>query len=368
MSEEESLLTNLCAICHLQPPKYRCPRCSTRTCSLRCIRRHKIWSQCSGVRDPAAYVRRNELATESAFDRDFNFITGIERRLERAEREAENRGLDVSGRRVRDAGVVGLEHEDFEPHADGKGGGKRKRAQGVEVGSRKGEAGFVRRAHERGVKVIRAPLGMSRGKENGSKWHSRQKCLSWTIEWVTDNGKKRYSCVETCSIAEAYDRVFPLSREGKEKNQVPNGPAGQDKQQHGQNSTEKRLDSHRNLFFYLHRPRTATKQPVLSPLAVDTTLTDALRGRVVLEFPTIYVLQKPLEEDRPEEEKSKFMLEGEYLRTHQDTEAEGDEGSEYTDTQPLFGVVDIPDLDEGKVLEVLKKDLVGAAPGAETSQ
>lgn len=114
MSTTDPVLSDLCTICHIQPPKYRCPRCSTRTCSLPCSRRHKLWSQCSGVRDPAAYLKRSELATESAFDRDFNFITGIERTLERAERDAENRGISVqsglSGRGV-DLSVVGLDEE-----------------------------------------------------------------------------------------------------------------------------------------------------------------------------------------------------------------------------------------------------------------
>ncbi|KAL3487582.1 hypothetical protein BJX62DRAFT_213358 [Aspergillus germanicus] len=394
MSEEETLLTNLCAICHLQIPKYRCPRCSTRTCSLPCTRRHKLWSQCSGIRDPAAYLRRNELATESAFDRDFNFITGIERRIERAEREAEDRGVDVSGKRVRDAGVVGLEHEEVEEHnkdRSGSGPGN-KRKMGPESGLSRGEAGFVRRAKECGVRVIKAPAGMSRGRVNGSKWHHKQKCLLWTVEWVTDEGTKRFNSVETCSVAEAYDRVFPLSKEerniqseiqpateGEESEDTAQQPESdvpesdpqstsepletQPTTQEGNfptNTSDNKPTPHRNIYLYLHRPRTATKQQVLVPLSPRTTLADALRGRTVLEFPTIYVLRSPLDEAQSEEQNDKFMLEKEYLRTHPDTE-EVDNGPE-TDVQPVFGAVDIPDVDENKVLEVLRKDLLGAAP------
>ncbi|KAL2813910.1 hypothetical protein BJX63DRAFT_393559 [Aspergillus granulosus] len=392
MSEEESLLTNLCAICHLQPPKYRCPRCSTRTCSLPCIRRHKLWSQCSGIRDPAAYLRRSELATESAFDRDFNFITSIERRIERADREAEDRGVDVSGKRVRNAEVVGLEHEDFEQTEKDRNGNKRKRD--LQSGLSRGEAGFVRRAKDGGVRVIKAPAGMSRGRVNGSKWHQKQKCLLWTVEWVTEEGSKRFNSVETCSVAEAYDRVFPLSKE-EWKNQVDNQPAGEDEQsaeitqepesdvpktepqsvseppgaqpttQDNTNSNlpEDKPAPHRNVYLYLHCPRTPTKQPVLCPLSPSTILANALRGRTVLEFPTIYVLRKPLDESPSEEDNAKFMLEKEYLRTHPDTE-DVEEESENTDAQPVFNTVDIPDVNEGKVLEVLRKDLLGAAPVA----
>jgi hypothetical protein len=55
------------------------------------------------------------------------------------------------------------------------------------------------------------------------------------------------------------------------------------------------------------------------------------------------------------------MLEKEYLRTHPDTE-EVDNGPEETGVPPVFGAVDIPDVDESKVIEVLRKDLLGAAP------
>ncbi|KAL4914868.1 hypothetical protein BDW62DRAFT_213157 [Aspergillus aurantiobrunneus] len=390
MSNEDPLLTTLCAICHTQPPKYRCPRCETRTCCLPCTRRHKLWSQCSGVRDPAAYLRTGELATESAFDRDFNFITGIERRLERAGREAENRGIRVDGKGgVRDPGVVGLDSDENDNEDVNEGGRKRKRGPGSgpvpERGIVKGEAGFLRRAQDAGVKVIKAPRGMSRAKMNGSKWHSKQKCLQWAVEWVTDDGTKRVNCAETLTIAEAYDRAFPLTKEEKQlcsqnslredekpattqpepvqgtipqptSNPPDNEPT--DEQETAPES-KNQIVPHRNVFFYLHRPRTATKQAVLSPVSPDQPLTSALRDRIVLEFPTIYILKARLE-DKPSEE-SKYILEEEYLRTHQNTEPEvGD--SEDTDAQQVFGAVDIPDVDEGKMMEVLKKDLLSSGP------
>lgn len=150
---------------HVNPPKYRCPRCSTRTCSLPCTRRHKLWSQCSGVRDPAAYLKRSELATEVAFDRDFNFITGIERSLERAERDVENRGIDLA------RGQVPQTEEGQDDASSGAGSGRKRKhpSQGLV----KGEAGFLRGAEAGLVKVLRAPRGMSRNKQNTSRWHPK---------------------------------------------------------------------------------------------------------------------------------------------------------------------------------------------------
>ncbi|KAB8276195.1 hypothetical protein BDV30DRAFT_246879 [Aspergillus minisclerotigenes] len=410
MSSETPLLSDLCTICHIQPPKYRCPRCSTRTCSLPCSRRHKLWSQCSGVRDPAAYMKKNELATESAFDRDFNFITGIERTLERAERDAENRGISVqpgtSGRGV-DLAVVGLDGDEESAGVGSEKGRKRRRVEGGSGGFVKGEFGFLRGAEEAGVTVLRAPRGMSRNKANASKWMPKNKCLNWTVEWIAPDGERRHRlCLESSTLAEAYDRSFPLSkeeREQKKKDQeskseqvdvdssgqlpdthdltpstaeatphetVPQGDVlpnpGNDtkpdiapeisKDQPTQSTDE--ITSHRDLYFYLHRPRTSTKQPVLVPLSPTATLTSALCGRTVLEFPTIYILSDSPNLLSSEDENTKFLLEKDYLRTQPQGEIESGETSETDGDQPAPGSVDISNLDEKKVLEVLQKDLL----------
>jgi len=216
------------------------------------------------------------------------------------------------------------------------------------------------------------------------------------------------NCIETVTIAEAYDRAFPLP---KEERQVRNQEAAQEavqdekkaeptqsepsasdtipepatattepadneptttQQNTTPQATETQPTPHRNVYLYLHHPRTATKQPVLIPLVPNATLTTALHDRVVLEFPTVYILQAPLTDEHEQTEGSKYILEKEYLRTHQNTSTELEDGtSEDTDAQPVFGTgaVDIPDVDEGKMLEVLEKDLLsrGTAPAAGAS-
>ncbi|RAH44967.1 zinc finger HIT domain-containing protein [Aspergillus brunneoviolaceus CBS 621.78] len=410
-SQEDSLLTDLCTICHLQPPKYRCPRCNTRTCSLPCTRRHKLWSQCSGVRDPAAYLRRSELATATAFDRDFNFITGIERSIERAGRDAENRG--IRGGEVGGGG------------GGGGAGGKRKRGAAVAfagaAGPAKRESGFLREVRNAGVKVIRAPRGMSRNKENGSRWFAKYQCLVWTVEWIGETGEKRTrNCRDSVPIAISYDRAFPLSREEREKekeqeqtqtqtqtqNQEQGEDQGQAQQQELPSSTTENVTQqpedipsvitattessttvestapltrtdkphpptttsseeeethailpHRNVYFYLHRPRTATKQPVLIPLAPSMTLTAALRGHTVLEFPTIYVLPDSPDALRAQGADARYLLEDEYIRTHAPVDEDSASPTESEVDQPAPAGIDLGNVDEKKVLEVLKKDL-----------
>jgi hypothetical protein len=64
-----------------------------------------------------------------------------------------------------------------------------------------------------------------------------------------------------------------------------------------------------NYHLYLHRPLTPSSFPkVLIPLDPAKCLTELLRKREVLEFPTIYVL-----DSRPADLPEKFMLEKHYL-------------------------------------------------------
>lgn len=101
-------------------------------------------SECSGVRDPAAYLNKRALATPSAFDRDFNFISGIERGRQRAERDAENRNISL---------------ED-----EGEGSGK---VFGRRGGKARSQQIMLLRAYdESGVAVVKAPVGMTREKQN----------------------------------------------------------------------------------------------------------------------------------------------------------------------------------------------------------
>ncbi|KAL1886628.1 hypothetical protein Plec18167_000560 [Paecilomyces lecythidis] len=415
---EDTLLSELCTICHINQPKYRCPRCSIRTCSLPCTRRHKLWSQCSGVRDPAAYLKRNELANPSAFDRDFNFITGIERTLERAERDVEHRGITLPSEQE-----LALNGDE-----EGEVGAGKKRKRETLV---KGEAGFLRGAEASGVRVVRAPRGMSRNKENTSRWHPKHKCLSWTVEWIAPDGQKiKRNCSETCTIVEAYDRIWPPPKEEKQARDAhvteptahtiaDAGSQAEQTQEHGsgaraeeqkdgdathdidKNDTQAteatsppnaepsepptaetpQLESgtknqsqslpasltHRGLYFYLHRPRTATKQTILIPLQPSDTLTTSLRNRTVLEFPTVYVLpQSPQSLSQTQKDKEEqvadcqFLLEEDYLRIYGPPPEEGSKSSEESEEEEVANdsaMAGLPDVDEKKVLEVLQRDL-----------
>ena len=36
--------------------KYKCPKCEVRSCSLACVKRHKLEADCDGLRDKTKYL------------------------------------------------------------------------------------------------------------------------------------------------------------------------------------------------------------------------------------------------------------------------------------------------------------------------
>ena len=236
------------------------------------------------------------------------------------------------------------------------------------------------------------------------------------MEWISPDGEKKIrTCLESCRVAEAYNRFYPLPKEERNKDQVQGQgqppeqeqaqeqgqkqddnqqlqpesepqpgtnfqPAGQEQPEQNEThpgpsgpslseSQESEIIPHRDVYFYLHRPRTATKQPVLIPLPPAATFISVLRKRTVLEFPTVYVLPDSPEALRAtNKENASFRLEEEYIQT----EKPGDngefvgldgEGAQGIDDSAIS--VDLGQVDERKVLEVLKQDLFEPETAAE---
>jgi len=174
----DPLLTNLCAICHTAVPKYKCPRCSKRTCSLPCVNKHKTWSRCDGLRDATAY-KRNALSTRSGVDHDYNFLSAIERDKKAAEH------VLVHGRGV-------IAEDELRPievqHVEWKWRDGKARKVLVTRHLRKGrqdeEDKVMGRCRRLGIQLVRAPIGMSMRRENGVRFSERLKSVVWAVRWL----------------------------------------------------------------------------------------------------------------------------------------------------------------------------------------
>ncbi|KAF2447829.1 hypothetical protein P171DRAFT_429430 [Karstenula rhodostoma CBS 690.94] len=389
---DDALLGDLCSICNTVQFKYRCPGCSARTCSLPCYKRHQQWAQCNGKRDPAKFVKKSQLATPAGIDHDYNFLTGIERGLEKADRQLEGQGL---GSRP-------------DPRRDGKG-------------RLPSDQHFA----EAGVTVIRAPKGLSRQKDNKTHRSKKQKHIVWTVEWIyeesdrvltqsssadtilqaqpfKEKNKKRKRATEqptsaltsepirqdvslpvildeaASSVEAGQAQPDPAPTGGPKPERVDAGATAGHETASDASAKEEEVEGAKDhdgsirsngpdpesvsakYAFYLLRPRTSSKRLVLIRLDPKATFAECLRGRTVLEFPTIHVF--PESTSPPPE---KFMLEAEYLQQ------EGEEQREFDDLLKQVGPETLRALkeeqghddmagepiDSDRILDVLKQDI-----------
>ena len=65
-----------CQICEKKKKKYKCPACGIFTCSLICIRDHKIMKKCSGIYKQERFLSKNEL-NEKEGVKDYNYLNKI---------------------------------------------------------------------------------------------------------------------------------------------------------------------------------------------------------------------------------------------------------------------------------------------------
>ena len=124
-------------------------------------------------------------------------------------------------------------------------------------------------------------------------------------------------------------------------------------------SESSRPTSPPSLKFYLHHPSLPSKMPVLIPLPSDATLATTLTNRLVLEFPTIYVLPQHQENGLPDG----FISEDDYFAAAKKDLIE--DALELEDTVEEINVfsgetrdgLEEGEVHEGRLLEVLGKDL-----------
>nr|OQO28225.1 hypothetical protein B0A51_07288 [Rachicladosporium sp. CCFEE 5018] len=353
-------LADLCTVCYNSQPKYKCPRCKTQTCSLACYKRHQQRASCNGQRDPAEFVKKSAWATPSGIDHDYNYLKSVERKVDFAWQDVQERGI---GNRI--APVI--------PTTDATTTEGRLGEKQVAKAWLPGST-LQRYLSSHIIHVDRAPAGMSRQRANRTRVTNKGKVL-WSVEWVDGQGVKTVddesagdaTISELWTIVEA--RKLNAERGRKRKRtegttqpapaqvspsvskadgeththadispeelptlsalttiiKAEDGVEGGDVR-HIQREPETHDDGEAPaticdpevkaettstpappLHFYILKPSTAVKSRVLIPIEPDETLTETLEYRTVLEFPTIYVLP-----EGPESLAGDFMLEKDY--------------------------------------------------------
>ncbi|KAF1346922.1 hypothetical protein BDV97DRAFT_358130 [Delphinella strobiligena] len=190
MADQDTPLTSLCSICYTNPPKYVCPRDHVKTCSLPCYKRHQQRASCNGKRDPTAYVKKEQLTTASGIDHDYNFLSGVERVFDKADKDREERGIVDADQ---------IQKRRWHP-----------------------EGALQKYLRQNQIEVARAPVGMSRQKSNQTRFITKSKRIVWTVEWIDADGAKRLSeAHEAATIAEVYAAMLAdKDRESKKRKRV----------------------------------------------------------------------------------------------------------------------------------------------------
>ncbi len=293
------------------------------------------------------YKPRHELATPAGIDHDYNFISSIERGIERTDR------LIVDEKHL-------VDRKELLGHSDNRRWKGRRHTGGDSL---------LEKAQERsGVIVDRAPKGMKRNTDNSTNWSKHQKCINWQIEWIKDDGSHVLAKVlEIHPLGEAYAALLEeqrrVSMTAAEKKQDKKRKATEIKRRAKKTKADfgfdllmqrsslqnpessawdqitipeceevesiSRMEADTELiplcsntsydasavhYLYLHRPYTPSSHPrILIPLNASEPLSSLLRNRVVLEFPTVYALPSS-----PKSLPDSFMLEDDYLKTQLD--------------------------------------------------
>ena len=145
----------------------------------------------------------------------------------------------------------------------------------------------------------------------------------------------------------------PLTSAADNSNDVHHADASA--QQPMPNSTDAGAERH----YYLLRPAASSASKVLVPVAAKSSLTACLKHRVVLEYPTIYVLEKP-----PDSLPEGFELEKDYLRAKRAEDAELEKmtqavsaagGQSYASSIERQEQHEV--LDSRSILDMLKRDV-----------
>ncbi|KAF9263657.1 hypothetical protein L218DRAFT_959186, partial [Marasmius fiardii PR-910] len=173
-----------------QPTKYTCPRCSIRTCSLRCSNFHKSLYNCSGERNKAKYIKMNEYGYGELMN-DYVYLEEVGRRVKDWGGEMVRDGLDQNTsdkKGKRKAMATSMRGGRGSRHVSGKGLSKSKR----DVLKLQLEA--------RDIYMEFLPLGMERRRLNQSTWDSKSQSASLTIEFVLHPPHSPFTSFEPITI------------------------------------------------------------------------------------------------------------------------------------------------------------------------
>ncbi|KAL7527491.1 hypothetical protein ACHAXR_001980, partial [Thalassiosira sp. AJA248-18] len=334
-----------CAICGADVAIYCCPRCHTRTCSLACCRAHKEGSKsnnetvCNGKRDRTQFCMLKGFS-DSQLASDYHFLEDVLKVSEGSKRlyqgivtgdsSASTAGAAVKRARGNNnnyhSSRVDLDSISTKPPAhpllrakEGKSAVE-VLAHGVDEMQcdekqfahqsngiisellenepaakppppKKGKVDpLVRQAELKGVNLLRMPNGMERRRSNTTKFNKKKGIINWKVELCfhqPTSDKSKDSSAEKPS-----PRLLKVESEASESSTLYE-ELGKHLDVHPGNSTTRSClrtfaaAPRNSLMLYMKRLPCSSAAPQYFKFDPDATLMESLKGKTIIEFPTI---------------------------------------------------------------------------------
>lgn len=282
-----------CAICHLNASRYKCPACAVTTCSCHCVKQHKLKTGCNGKRNRAKFIEKSKFTSDSLRS-DFHFLEDTKQLRSSAKRTAGdcfgNKGLNK---------VPKKEPEPCETMEDII----TQQQQFIKLASHQhtqSAAKLQKGANDHGVELALMPSGMSKRKQNSSRYFKKEDKIYWKVHlnFILEEGVEtphliNYDSIglnavgnivgvsslpkcEVCEDSTIQDMVF---------NFLETNSANLSNRHH-----LRRLRSQKQMLecFMQHIPSPAMN-PIFVKLSMNSTLRSSLSGKKIIEYPTFVV-------------------------------------------------------------------------------
>lgn len=342
-----------CAICRARVAVYRCPRCHTCTCSLECCRAHKEASEandgvaCSGKRDRTEFCSLARF-TDSRLASDYHFLEDVLKVSEGSKRlyqgivagdSSKSASSSAAAKRARVAGSgstapgrleldsistqepahpllraregksvaeVLARGADDDDDGDDNMQLDDKRVVGQLLGNKPAAVPppnknggkvdhLVRQAELKGVNLLRMPSGMERRRSNTTKFNRKKGIITWKVELCFHKPKDAPNDPDAPSTASASPALLKVESEVCESSTLLEELGKHLDVRPGNSTTRSQLrafasEPRDSLLLFMKRLPCSSAAPQYFKLEPDVALVDLLKGKTVIEFPTIDVV------------------------------------------------------------------------------
>ncbi|XP_067997287.1 box C/D snoRNA protein 1 [Melanerpes formicivorus] len=233
-----------CETCSQEEAKYRCPRCMKYSCSLLCVKKHKLLQSCNGIRDKTAFVSVNEF-TDLNLLSDYRFLEDVGRTADAAARHPI-----------------------------------------VHSPSTKKHLYWLRnRARKCNIDLRTMPVGFTKRRENSTSYNAAEKKFYWHLKLVFPHCHAEYILKGVPDDKALADILKPYI------DPVESDPVVCQRLKMYTMSPQSDVQI---LMKIENRQQNSVRYYELD---ASRSLLDNLKGKVVIEYPTLFVVLRPLKND-----------------------------------------------------------------------